>query len=116
MRRRTPPALHGIAAPRLFGLAILVAAAACSPGRELRAPDETVVVDRHLSVAVVHADGTAVHWAWLEITAGSGTQVYAGHSEGGTFTPRARGRLVHAAGLRRRGRLSSTSRRRLRRP
>jgi hypothetical protein len=44
-----------------------------------------VTVDQHLAAAIVHADGSAVPWAWLEITGADGNPVAQGNSPKGTF-------------------------------
>ena len=49
------------------------------------AQSSAVTVDRHLAVSVVHSDGSAVGWAWLEITTADGTSVAQGNSPNGTF-------------------------------
>jgi hypothetical protein len=89
VRRHSTLALLFTALPVATVLAVVSATCAACGGvaaDEGITPGEAAVVDRHLSVEVVHGDGTPVSWAWLEVTAASGKQVFSGHSADGTFT------------------------------
>ncbi len=80
-RRRAVDVL--VVAGLMTGLATGVAGCTGSGGGSR---GERVVVDRHLSVEVVRDDGSPVRWAWLEITAADGRQLFAGNADDGTFT------------------------------
>ncbi len=71
----------------LWTVALITAALGCGAhGQDdASAQSAAVTVDRHLAVAIVHADGSSVPWAWLEITTADGTSVAQGNSPNGTF-------------------------------
>ena len=68
------------------GIVALAFGCGAHGGDDAASASAAVTVDQHLAVAIVHADGSAVAWAWLEITGADGSSVAQGNSPNGTFS------------------------------